>query len=166
MAKHGRRSPRQARGAREAAPPRDHRAAGPPVPRRDPAADRALFEQALARLDLDADAKPFAPDDEEDRSPERRARFDKRLARGEVEPAATLDLHGLDREEATARLRSFLSAAPGEAVLIIHGRGLRILEAATIAELDRHPRVAEHLPAPRALGGHGARLVRLRDRID
>jgi DNA-nicking Smr family endonuclease len=129
--------------------------------KRDKAADRSLFERALDRLDEEAEAKRRG-DDDQDRSPQRRARFDKRLARGEIEPAATLDLHGMDREQATTALRRFLATAPGEAVLIIHGRGLRILEAAAIAELDRHPRVAEHVSAPRSLGGHGARLVRLR----
>jgi DNA-nicking Smr family endonuclease len=131
------------------------------LPGRDRAADQELFERELARLDLDAGAKP-AGDESFDRSPERRARFDKRLARGEVEPGATLDLHGLDREAAMERLRRFISSVSVEVVLVIHGRGLGILEAATVAELDRHPRVAEHLPAPGDLGGQGARLVRLR----
>ena len=94
--------------------------------------------------------------------PERQARFAKRVARGDIEPAASVDLHGLDRDQAAARLRRFLSTAAGETVLVIHGRGAGIVRAAALAELDRHPRVAEHLPAPRHLGGDGARLVRLR----
>jgi DNA-nicking Smr family endonuclease len=131
------------------------------VPRRDPAADRALFEQALERLGIDDIEKE--PSDAAQRvEPERQARFAKRVTRGEVEPAAAVDLHGLDRDQASARLRRFLSTAAGETVLVIHGRGAGIVRAAALAELDRHPRVAEHLTAPRHLGGEGARLVRLR----
>jgi DNA-nicking Smr family endonuclease len=128
---------------------------------RDPAADRALFEQALDRLEAgDIDKRT---DEAAGADAERQARFAKRVARGEVEPEASIDLHGLARDEATARLRRFLSTAPvGEAVLVIHGRSGGIVRAATIAELDRHPRVAEHVSAPRHLGGEGARLVRLR----
>jgi DNA-nicking Smr family endonuclease len=130
------------------------------APSRDRAADRALFEQALERLeagDIDKHSDQGAGADSE-----RQARFARRVARGEVEPAASIDLHGLDRDQAAARLRRFLTSAPGEAVLVIHGRSGGIVRAAAIAELDRHPRVAEHLPAPRHLGGEGARVVRLR----
>jgi DNA-nicking Smr family endonuclease len=130
------------------------------VPSRDHAADRALFEQAVERLergDIDKHGEGGAGIEAG-----RRARFAKRVARGEVEPAASIDLHGLDREEAAARLRRFLSSAPGEAVLVIHGRSGGIVRAAAIAELERHPRVAEHVTAPRHLGGDGARLARLR----
>ena len=146
-----------------------------PSPRagRDRAADRALFERALETLDHASDESGrarlgYGPAEEKDREVEtsarvdRRARFARRVARDEVEPAAVLDLHGLDRATATDRLRRFLSTAPGEAVLVVHGRGLGILEAAAVAELDRHPRVGEHLPAPGRLGGSGARLARLR----
>jgi DNA-nicking Smr family endonuclease len=129
-------------------------------PRRDHAADRALFEQAVDRLgdgDIDKHGEDGAGDDVG-----RPARFAKRVLRGDVEPAASIDLHGLDRDEAAARLRRFLASAPGEAILVIHGRSGGIVRAAAIAELERHPRVAEHLPAPRRFGGDGARLVRLR----
>ena len=130
-------------------------------PRRDHAADRALFEQALERLGAD-DIDKERPDAGERLEPERQARFAKRVTRGEIEPAAALDLHGLDRDQAASRLRRFLSSAAGEVVLVIHGRGAGIVRAAALAELDRHPRVAEHVTAPRHLGGEGARLVRLR----
>jgi DNA-nicking Smr family endonuclease len=132
------------------------------------AADRALFEQAVARLG----AAPLDKAEDElagigsERTAEagRRARFTKRAGRGEVEPDATIDLHGLDRDAATHRLRTFLSGSSREVevVLVVHGRGEGILAAAAEAELDRHPRVAEHLSAPRRLGGAGARLARLR----
>jgi hypothetical protein len=91
----------------------EHRLRRDAMAKRDKGADRALFERALDRLDAEAEAKRRR-DEDEARSPERRARFEKRLARGEVEPEATLDLHGLDREEAAVRLRRFLATAPGE----------------------------------------------------
>ena len=137
-----------------------HRKPDQRAPRRDHTADRTLFEQAVERLDAgDIDKHG---DEGAEADSERQARFTKRVTRGEVEPAASIDLHGLDRDEAATRLRRFLSSAPGEAVLVIHGRGGGIVRAAAIAELERHPRVAEHLGAPRHLGGDGARLVRLR----
>jgi DNA-nicking Smr family endonuclease len=127
---------------------------------RDPAADRALFEQAVERIqagDIDKHQDEGSGADSG-----RQARFARRVLRGEVEPAASIDLHGFDRERAASRLRRFLASATGEAVLVIHGRSGGIVRAAAIAELDRHPRVAEHITAPRHLGGDGARLVRLR----
>jgi DNA-nicking Smr family endonuclease len=120
-----------------------------------------LFEQALERLGAD-DIDKERPEASERLEPERQARFAKRVTRGEIEPAASVDLHGLDRDQAASRLRRFLSSAAGGVVLVIHGRGAGVVRAASLAELDRHPRVAEHVPAPRHLGGEGARLVRLR----
>jgi DNA-nicking Smr family endonuclease len=140
---------------------RANRAADRMPLRRDHAADRALFEQALERLDA-GDIDKERADEQDGLTPERPARFARRVERGEVEPAASIDLHGFDRDQATTRLRRFLSTAAGEAVLVIHGRGAGIVRAAALAELERHPRVAEHLMAPRHLGGAGAVLVRLR----
>ena len=139
-----------------------------PVHRRraspDPSGDRALFEEAIERLGPVPPDKSGETDQERTAEAGRRARFTKRVARGDVEPEAVLDLHGLDRAAATDRLRRFLSSAHSEVkvILVVHGRGLGVLEQATVAELDRHPRVAEHVPAPPAFGGAGARLVRLR----
>jgi dsDNA-specific endonuclease/ATPase MutS2 len=128
-------------------------------------ADRALFEEAVERL---RSTPPEKAETDETVAPgaARRGRFTKRAARGELEPDAKIDLHGLDRDTATARLRSFLSSVGGEAevLLVVHGRGEGILAAAAVVELDQHPRVAEHLPAPGKWGGAGARLVRLRRR--
>jgi DNA-nicking Smr family endonuclease len=64
-------------------------------------------------------------------------------------------------------LRGFLGevtrrSPPPELVLVIHGKGERILAHAVRELLEADPRVAEHLPAPRQLGGEGARVVRLR----
>jgi DNA-nicking Smr family endonuclease len=136
--------------------------------RRDREADRALFEQAVARLDRMPPDKAGLPAPGTGRggaaASGRRARFSRRLARGEALPETRIDLHGLDRDTAAARLRSFLSAAERgvEVVLVVHGRGLGILAATVVTELDRHPRVVEHLEAPPQLGGAGVRLVRLR----
>ena len=135
------------------------------APSRDRDADRALFEQAIERLDPRGVDQRHR-DAEHGGLPERRARFEKRVSRGDAEPAARLDLHGLDREEAAARVGRFLASVEVtvEVVLIVHGRGAGILRATAIDVLDHHPRVAEHRDAPRNLGGAGARLVRLRRR--
>ena len=126
--------------------------------------DQALFERALEDIErlgagADRDSEPVP-----ERQAEYPARFVGRVARGQIEIGGTLDLHGLDREGARERLRSFLSAQSGESVLIIHGKGRGILAEEARRELDRHPRVAEHLEAPPALGGSGARVARLRRR--
>ena len=139
------------------------RHAPPPRPQRDREADRALFEQAIEHLDPRGVAERHR-DAEQRGAQERSARFEKRVARGEADEAARLDLHGYDRGEAAARLRRFLATVEVDVVLIVHGRGAGILRAAAIEVLDHHPRVAEHRSAPRHLGGEGARLARLRRR--
>jgi DNA-nicking Smr family endonuclease len=129
--------------------------------------ERELFEQAVAqlgRLSRDQMRKAKTERSAPQRRP-RQARFERRLARGEVDPGAVLDLHGLDRRRAVLQLRAFLKDQqrrdPAE-VLVVHGKGARILAEAVTRELDRHPAVAEHLPAPARFGGQGARMVRLK----
>ncbi|HVS15124.1 MAG TPA: Smr/MutS family protein [Thermoanaerobaculia bacterium] len=93
-------------------------------------------------------------------------RLERRLRRETAIPAR-LDLHGCDRNDAVERLRGFLREvarrrpAP-ELVLVIHGKGARVLARAVRDVLDADPRVAEHVQAPRRLGGEGARVARLR----
>lgn len=93
------------------------------------------------------------------------ARFARRVGRGEIVPQADLDLHGLDRETARDRVRTFLSESARrgvEVVAVIHGKGERVLAEMTRRELDDHAAVVEHIEAPAALGGTGARVARLR----
>jgi DNA-nicking Smr family endonuclease len=147
---------------RSARTPRGSRLDAPRRSATERAADRALFEQELERLESQPPDKLDASEPDEARSTARGARFARRVARSEVDPEAVLDLHGLDRETAAARLRRFLSDARAETVLVVHGRGEGILAAVAIDQLDRHPRVAEHVVAPGRWGGAGARLARLR----
>jgi DNA-nicking Smr family endonuclease len=138
-------------------------ASGRVPPGRDAQADRALFEEAIERLG------PIVTEKPEDDVPAvggaaGGARFRRRVARGEVTPGDEIDLHGDDRRTAAERLRRFLRATVADVVLVVHGKGLGVLEATVVAELDAHPRVAEHVRAPAVLGGAGARLVRLQRR--
>jgi DNA-nicking Smr family endonuclease len=92
------------------------------------------------------------------------ARLGKRLSRGEREPEAVLDLHGLDRRAAIAELDRFLREqrrAGATILLVVHGKGTEVLARAVGERLESHPAVAEHLRAPARLGGGGARVVRL-----
>ena len=78
-------------------------------------------------------------------------------------------LFGLDRREATRRLKAFLRQQgrghESRVVLIIHGKGTRVLAENIGRELDHHSLVAEHFRAPPRLGGDGARVARLK-RLD
>jgi len=137
--------------------PRGGRKRPRPVVEVDPR-EREQFAAALA-----AGAGPVAPKSEPQAPPRhgpRRAGFGRRA----IPSYATIDLHGCDRERALRRLRAFLARTATEVVLVIHGRGEGILAATARGELERHPAVLEHRPAPPALGGAGARLARLRRR--
>jgi DNA-nicking Smr family endonuclease len=98
-----------------------------------------------------------------------------RLARGDLPPETTVDLHGSLEAEARRAVREALSGAweaDVRTVLIIHGRGLHSPEGpvlkralpAWLAEPPVGPRVLAFASAPPALGGPGATLVLLRKR--
>ncbi len=131
--------------------------------RRD-VSDRALFLQAVGDMrpeDVQRNKPlPSAAQKAAD------ARFARKVQRGEVEPQNVLDLHGDDRTRALARTRAFLDAearARTEIVLVVHGKGSGVLAGEVLRLLDEHPLVVEHVVAPRALGGEGARVARLRN---
>jgi DNA-nicking Smr family endonuclease len=96
------------------------------------------------------------------------------LARGEIEPAARLELHGLREEVARRRTLDFLAArwaARDRCVQIIHGRGARspggvgVLREALPGWLETaaaRGQVLAFASAPTRLGGPGATLVLLR----
>ena len=83
---------------------------------------------------------------------------------------ARLDLHGMTREQASARLREFIrSSVRGglRKVLVIHGRGLNsegeaVLPALVRAELEENPYVLDFGAAAPSQGGKGAMQVFLR----
>ena len=90
-----------------------------------PVADAELFAAALGKLDtVFVDQFP----EEDEAVPTAAPRRLKLLARGKLMPEATLDLHGLGREEALARVRYFLDNAAyhgRKTLLIVTGKGLR-----------------------------------------
>ena len=94
-------------------------------------------------------------------------RLERRMRKRGFQPEDRIDLHGLDRRAARIALERFLtgSRASGvEILLVIHGKGRRILKQEVCSQLDRASFVVEHLSAPKRLGGGGARVVRLRRR--
>jgi DNA-nicking Smr family endonuclease len=138
----------------------------PPVP----VGDADLFVAALGQLDtVFSDRFP----EEDEVVPTAAPRRMKLLARGKLMPEATLDLHGLSRDEALERVRHFLDNAAyhgRKTLLIVTGKGLRsesepVLRAAVERFLNGEGRslVAEWGRAPRQFGGDGALAVFLRN---
>lgn len=130
-------------------------------------ADRALFLQAVGEL-TPMDVTRGKPASTSGR-PNSVARFATRVQRGDFQPQATIDLHGDSREQAETRLRNFLRAEQqkrSETVLVVHGKGLGILATEVREVLDAEACVAEHVGAPPAWGGDGARVVRLKNKQD
>ena len=83
--------------------------------------------------------------------------FDRRrmreLRRGEIEPDAEIDLHGMTRAAARAELAAALRdaiAAGHRCVLVVHGRGMRS---------DTGPVLRDALPAWLAETPHGASVL-------
>lgn len=133
------------------------------------ATEEELFLQALTgitpvfRDELPVEVEPQA-------SPRRM----KLVRQGKLFPEATLDLHGLTRDDARLRTRHFLdnSVHHGfKTVLLITGRGLRSPEGPVLRdELERYLShdaaawVVEWGRAPGNLGGDGALVVFLKGR--
>ncbi|MDY0270609.1 Smr/MutS family protein [Trichloromonas sp.] len=134
-----------------------------------PVGDAELFVAALGRLDTVFNDQ--FPEADEEVSPAAPRRL-KLLARGKLLPEATLDLHGLSREEALERVRHFLDNAAyhgRKTLLIVTGKGLRsegepVLRVAVERYLDGEgrARIAEWGRAPRRFGGDGALAVFLK----
>lgn len=151
------------RAAAPASPP----SSSPPSPR----TDRELFLSALGGLDtIFSDEIP--PENEEAvRAEPRRMR---QVRQGRLAPEGELDLHGLTRVEARARVLFFLENAVHHGirtVLLVTGRGLGSTgEPVLRAEVERllagegRRWVSEWGKAPRQYGGEGALVVFLRGR--
>ncbi len=134
-----------------------------------PVGDAELFTAALGKFDtVFTDQFP----EEDEAVPTAAPRRLKLLARGKLMPEATLDLHGLGREEALARVRYFLGNAAyhgRKTLLIVTGKGLRsesepVLRTVVEGYLTGEGRalVAEWGRAPRQFGGDGALAVFLK----
>ncbi len=146
------------------------------------ATERALFREAMRDVKpLSGEARqtpqpttawtrPPPPSEPPEPRPRRQARTRQRLRRGQLRPEATLDLHGLTRDEAHARLEAFLAKAHASGrrcVLVITGIGRGspgggILRRALPGWLELHPEVLDSAPAQPADGGAGACYVLLR----
>jgi len=97
------------------------------------------------------------------------------LRRGALRIDLELDLHGLTREEALASLERFVAGAYNrgqKAVLVITGKGNNspeepVLQGAVAGWLRDRGKgmVAEFSPAPRQMGGSGAFVVFLKEKV-
>jgi DNA-nicking Smr family endonuclease len=135
-----------------------------PEPPSEPAKDRELFLEALGSLDARmTDEWP------EPRIPTHPPRRMKQLKQGKLKIEASLDLHGLSRNEALERTNHFLDNAGFHqlrTLLIVTGKGSHsaagpVLRNALEQYLQSpgHPAVLEWGRAPREHGGEGALVV-------
>ena len=100
-----------------------------------------------------------------------RPRRMKQLERGQLQPAGTLDLHGLTRDEALPRTRAYLAHAARQGwpvVLLVTGKGLHSPAGPVLRReverllADARDLVLEWGVAPRRHGGDGALAVFLK----
>lgn len=92
----------------------------------------------------------------------------KKLRRGDYAPQVTLDLHGLNREQAKLELAALLAHAERQqlsCVCVVHGIGGGTLKRQLPCWLAQHPRVLAVHSAPREYGGQGALLVLLEQEL-
>jgi DNA-nicking Smr family endonuclease len=129
--------------------------------------DKETFLEALGSME-----KTFA-DDWPEEEPDKKAvpRRMKQVERGQLEPEAELDLHGLTVEEATAKVSFFLQDALYQGVrtaLIITGKGLHSSDGPVLRQAmerlleTQREFVIEWGLAPKRYGGSGALVVFLR----
>ncbi len=87
----------------------------------------------------------------------------RKLRRGEWRVEDELDLHGLNRTQATQAVSDFLDQAAGmRCVRIVHGKGLGVLRETLRGALPARLEVLGFVEAPAAQGGSGAVLVLLK----
>jgi len=99
----------------------------------------------------------------------------RRLRAGKIRPELTVDLHGLTRDEAFARLCNAIAGAAvagNRCVLVIHGRGHHTADGRSVLKdsladwIVRPPlanRVMEYCVAQSRDGGVGASYLLLRE---
>jgi len=144
----------------------------PPVPLRraadpaqEPPAAAAFSDGADDLLPVGEDA-PFARDGVAPQTL-------RKLRRGDPPPQATLDLHGLNRDQARSALYGFLHGAlrqGARCVRVVHGKGLGsshgqpVLKTLVRRWLTQSGQVLAYVAAAPADGGDGALLVLLQPR--
>jgi len=142
---------------------------GLPVSESSAEASTDEFLTAIEQFDLPCKDDETTVETEVSRARPRRM---KQLERGALQPAGTLDLHGLTRDEALARTRAFLAHAARQGwpvVLLITGKGLHSQEGPVLRGEVEHllaearDLVLEWGVAPRRHGGAGALAVFLRN---
>jgi DNA-nicking Smr family endonuclease len=137
--------------------------------------DRALFLQALENLRLDVTFRDELPEVDEPAARPLPINRLRQLKRGTIRLDFQLDLHGLTRDEGVKSLAEFIGGAyqrGQKAVLVITGKGNRspgepVLQGAVTGWLREKGKamVAEFAPAPRDLGGSGALVVFLKEKV-
>ncbi|OHE68497.1 MAG: DNA mismatch repair protein MutS, partial [Treponema sp. GWC1_61_84] len=103
-----------------------------------------------------------------------RASAERRRRLRAKNPDATIDLHGLTRDEAWLRLSAFFADARrmgAEKVLVVHGKGNHsegesVLKRTTREFVERCPFAGESGQAEVRLGGSGATWVALKGNQD
>jgi DNA-nicking Smr family endonuclease len=145
-----------------------------PKPSRLDEEERTLFLQALENLRLDVTFRDELTEEDEPARPLPINRL-RQLKRGAIRLDFQLDLHGLTRDEGVKSLAEFIGGAyqrGQKAVLVITGKGNRspgepVLQGAVTGWLREKGKamVAEFAPAPRDLGGSGALVVFLKEKV-
>ena len=97
----------------------------------------------------------------------------RKLRRGDPPAQATLDLHGMNRDQARNALSTFLQRAlqdGSRCVRIVHGKGISSIDGQPVLKslvrrwLTQSGQVLAYIPAHPAEGGDGALLVLLQPR--
>lgn len=139
----------------------------PPTPAAAPPDEAEEFRRALGGLQVTF--RDEYPDEHEPQAAPRRMKL---VRQGKLAPEATLDLHGLSREEARRRTRYFLENSIHHGyrtVLLITGRGQHSAVGPVLRDdlerylsFDAAAWVVEWGRAPGVLGGDGALVVFLK----
>lgn len=141
------------------------------LPLSEPTTELATAEFLAALDQFDQPGKDEEPAAEAGTCRARPRRM-KQLERGELQPAGTLDLHGLTRDEALARTRAYLAHAARQGwpvVLLVTGKGLHSPAGPVLRReverllADARDLVLEWGVAPRRHGGDGALAVFLKN---
>jgi DNA mismatch repair protein MutS2 len=125
---------------------------------------RVILERGAWRIQSRAD-QCFAPD-EAPTGPPAKVKVGRGVASlPEVEPGLSIDVRGMDQEEALRGVEEGLDRAIVAGlsdVRIIHGVGRGILREAIARALRDHPGVAESRLGGHGEGGRGVTIARLR----